>query len=360
MGVLLNLITSKTPQIVEKYYSNGINIFMVKILSNISSILPFSLFEIFIYVGAIATLSYFIYCIFNITKNPKKTLYYLKNMILNIISIFGIIYFLFIILWGINYNRMDLEDSLIEDYNKTKNLNIKKVEYDNENLKQLYKFLINQCNETREKVYEDENKVMKCDSNIKNVLKRATKGYDNVHILNLNEKGTYGTAKYILNSSLLCYTGITGIYSPFTGEANVNVASPDIYIPFTTLHEMAHQRGYASEDEANFLAYIACINNEDYDFQYSGYLLALKYTASALAKVDYNALVSANNDLSSSVINDLNHSSEFWKKFEGKVNEVSDDMNSNYLKANGVKEGTLSYGKVVNLLLTYYSLYGFK
>ncbi|MPN21984.1 hypothetical protein SDC9_169366 [bioreactor metagenome] len=123
---------------------------------------------------------------------------------------------------------------------------------------------------------------------------------------------------------------------------------------------MAHQRGYASEDEANFLAYIACINNEDYDFQYSGYLLALKYTASALAKVDYNALVSANNDLSSSVINDLNHSSEFWKQFEGKVNEVSDDMNSNYLKANGVKEGTLSYGKVVNLLLTYYSLYGFK
>lgn len=360
LGVLLNLITSKTPQIVEKYYSNGINIFMVKILSNISSILPFSLFEIFIYVGAIATLSYFIYCIFNITKNPKKTLYYLKNMILNIISIFGIIYFLFIILWGINYNRMDLEDSLIEDYNKTKNLNIKKVEYDNENLKQLYKFLINQCNETREKVSEDENKVMKCDSNIKNVLKRATKGYDNVHILNLNGKGTYGTAKYILNSNLLCYTGITGIYSPFTGEANINVASPDIYIPFTTLHEMAHQRGYASEDEANFLAYIACINNEDYDFQYSGYLLALKYTASALAKVDYNALVSANNDLSSSVINDLNHSSEFWKQFEGKVNEVSDGMNSNYLKANGVKEGTLSYGKVVNLLLTYYSLYGFK
>lgn len=360
LGVLLNLITSKTPQIVEKYYSNGINIFMVKILSNISSILPFSLFEIFIYVGAIAILSYFIYCIFNITKNTKETLYYLKNMILNIISIFGIIYFLFIILWGINYNRMDLEDSLIEDYNKTKNLNIKKVEYDNENLKQLYKFLINQCNETRDKVSEDENKVMKCDSNIRHVLKRATKGYDNVHILNLNEKGTYGTAKYILNSNLLCYTGITGIYSPFTGEANINVASPDIYIPFTTLHEMAHQRGYASEDEANFLAYIACINNEDYDFQYSGYLLALKYTASALAKVDYNALVSANNDLSSSVINDLNHSSEFWKQFEGKVNEVSDDMNSNYLKANGVKEGTLSYGKVVNLLLTYYSLYGFK
>ena len=122
---------------------------------------------------------------------------------------------------------------------------------------------------------------------------------------------------------------------------------------------MAHQRGYGSEDECNFLAYIACINNEDYDFQYSGYILALKYTASALAKVDYDALVSLNGELSSSVINDLNYSREFWKQYEGKVNEVSDNMNSNYLKANGVEEGTLSYGKVVNLLLVYYSLYGF-
>lgn len=358
IGFLLNLITSQTPQIVEKYYSNGINIYMVKFLSKISSILPFSLFEILIYIGVLVIIIFLIYSIIYILKNPKKILSYLKNSLLNIVSLVGIIYFLFIVLWGINYNRMDLQDSLIKDYNNTKQ-HIKKVEYDNSDLIELYKFLLERCNEVRSQVSEDEHNVMRCNSDYKDVFKRASSAYSSVAILDLDKKGTYATPKPIINSKQLCYTGITGIYSPFTGEANVNIASPDIYIPFTTLHEMAHQRGYASEDEANFLAYIACINNLDYDFQYSGYIMALKYTSSALAKVDYNTLISINNDLSQSVINDLKNSSEFWQQYEGKVNEVSDSINNNYLKANGIEEGTESYGKVVNLLLTYYSLYGF-
>ena len=359
VGIFINFITSKIPTMVEKYYSNGINIYIVKVLSKISSALPFSLFEILIYICILSILIFLIYSIIYIIRKPRKILVYLKNSILNTISIVGIIYFIFVILWGINYNRVDLEDSLITYYNSAEDKNIKNIDYDNDDLIKLYKFLIEKCNETRLKVSEDENNVMKCNLDYKDVLKRATNAYSNVSILNLNKKGIYATAKPILNSNLLCYTGITGIYSPFTGEANINVSSPDIYIPFTTLHEMAHQRGYASEDEANFLAYLACINNKDYDFQYSGYILALKYTSSALAKIDYNSLINANRNLSQSVINDLNNSNEFWRQYEGKVNEVSDNINNNYLKANGIKEGTISYSKIVNLLLTYYSLYKF-
>lgn len=359
LSILINIIAGKIPSLVEKYYSNGINIYIVKIMSKIFSIFPCSIFEILIYISLLSVLVFLIYSIYYIMKKPNNILSYLKNSFLNIISIVGIVYFLFVVLWGLNYNRMNLKDSLIVDYNKSHNENIKDVDYDKEDLINLYKFLIEKCNDIRAEVLEDEQKVMKCNTDYKEVLNRANNGYENVSILNLNKRGSYAPAKPILNSNLLCYTGITGIYSPFTGEANVNTGVPDIYIPFTTLHEMAHQRGYGSEDECNFLAYIACINNEDYDFQYSGYILALKYTASALAKVDYDALVSLNGELLSSVINDLNYSREFWKQYEGKVNEVSDNMNSNYLKANGVEEGTLSYGKVVNLLLVYYSLYGF-
>ena len=343
---------------VEKYYSNGINIYMVKLMSKIFSIFPFSVFEILIYALALSILVFFIYSIYYIAKNPKKFLFYLKNSFLNIISIAGIIYFLFVVLWGINYNRMDLKESLIADYNVSHNEKIKDVNYNEDDLINLYKFLVEKCNDTRIKVLEDDNQVMKCDTDYKDVLERANRGYENVNILDLDKRGTYATAKPILNSKLLCYTGITGIYSPFTGEANVNIAVPDIYIPFTTLHEMAHQRAYSSEDECNFLAYIACIKNKDYDFQYSGYILALKYTASALAKVNYDEFKYISSKLSQSVKNDLRNSSDFWRQYEGKINEVSDNMNNNYLKANGVKEGTASYGKVVNLFLIYYSLYG--
>lgn len=205
------------PAMVEKYYSNGINIYIVKALSKISSVLPFSLFEILIYIFILSILIFLIYSIIYIIRNPRKILVYLKNSILNIISIVGIIYFLFVILWGINYNRLDLEDSLITYYNSSEEKNIKNINYDNDDLIKLYKFLIEKCNETRLKVSEDENNVMKCNLDYKDVLKRATNAYSNISILNLNKKGIYATAKPILNLNLLCYTGITGIYSPFTG-----------------------------------------------------------------------------------------------------------------------------------------------
>ena len=107
-GIILNFITSKTPKLVEKFYSNGVNVYMIKCLSKISSILPFSLFEILIYILFIVFLILLSCLIYNVIKNPKKILYFFKDFILNIISIMGVIYFLFIILWGINYNRMDL------------------------------------------------------------------------------------------------------------------------------------------------------------------------------------------------------------------------------------------------------------
>ena len=126
-GIILNFITSKTPKLVEKFYSNGVNVYMIKCLSKISSILPFSLFEILIYILFIVFLILLSCLIYNVIKNPKKILYFFKDFILNIISIMGVIYFLFIILWGINYNRMDLQSSLIEDYNKKNNSTIKTV-----------------------------------------------------------------------------------------------------------------------------------------------------------------------------------------------------------------------------------------
>ena len=201
---------------------------------------------------------------------------------------------------------------------------------------------------------------MKTNSDYKGIIKRASLGYENITYIFPSISGNYGNAKYILSSNLMCYTGITGIYFPFTGEANVNVGVPDLYIPSTTLHEMAHQRGYASEDEANFIAYLASINHPHIDFKYSGYILALNHTANAIYKADYEVYAELSKNISEGVLNDLRNNSEFWDKYEGKIDEISNDINNTYLKANGVSEGVKSYGKMVDLLLTYYKLYTFK
>lgn len=356
ISLLLNFLASKFPYFIETFYTQGINKITVQLLSKISGIIPFSIYEFTIYTVIIFSLYFVIYSLYLIFSNKHRFKIYMVKSITNFLSIVSIAYFLFLILWGFNYNKLPLETILIDRYNKTNDKSITKVEYNNENLIELYKYLIDKTNETRELVLEDNNHVMKSNSDYKDVIKRANTGFNNISSIIPNLDGYYGNAKYILYSKLMCYTGITGIYFPFTGEANINKATPDFSIPSTTLHEMAHQRGYASEDEANFIAYLASINHSDVDFIYSGYRLALHHTSNALRNVDFDAYKELSRNLSEDVINDIKNNNEFWSKYEGEINNLSDNFNNSYLKANGVKEGTKSYGKMVDLLLTYYSL----
>ena len=82
-------------------------------------------------------------------------------------------------------------------------------------------------------------------------------------------------AKPIFFSRLQSRLGFTGVYFPFTGEANVNVDAPVCLLPATVAHEMAHQRMVASEQEANFVGILAAVTSGDPVYQYSGYLMGL-------------------------------------------------------------------------------------
>lgn len=357
IALLLNFIASKIPNIVEKYYSQVINKVIVQVLSKISGIFPFSLYEITIYIIVISVFLFLCSTVFTVFNKKKNLKAFLKNSILNILSIVSIVYFLFVVLWGINYNRIPLETTLINKYNLENSTSIKSKQHSVKELTKLYKFLVAKANEARRHTLQDKDGVVKSNTDYKGIINRAQLGYDNILDILPSVSGSYSKAKYVISSNLMCYTGITGIYFPFTGEANVNIAIPDLYIPCTVEHEMAHQRGFASEDEANFIAYITSIKHADIDFNYSGYILALNYTASALSKVDYDAYVEISAGISDSVRRDLKNESEFWKKYEGKIDKISNEFNDSYLKANGIVEGTQSYGKMVDLLLTYYELY---
>ncbi len=357
IALLLNFIASKIPNIVERYYSQVINKVIVQVLSKISGIFQFSLYEITIYIIVISVFLFLCSTVFTVFNKKKNLKAFLKNSILNILSIVSIVYFLFVVLWGINYNRIPLETTLINKYNLENSTSIKSKQHSVKELTKLYKFLVDKANEARRHTLQDKDGVVKSNTDYKGIINRAQLGYDNILDILPSVSGSYSKAKYVISSNLMCYTGITGIYFPFTGEANVNIAIPDLYIPCTVEHEMAHQRGFASEDEANFIAYITSIKHADIDFNYSGYILALNYTASALSKVDYDAYVEISAAISDSVRRDLKNESEFWKKYEGKIDKISNEFNDSYLKANGIVEGTQSYGKMVDLLLTYYELY---
>lgn len=166
---------------------------------------------------------------------------------------------------------------------------------------------------------------------------------------------TFGSrVKPVMLSEAMSYTHITGVYSYFTGEANLNVVFPDYSLPYTAAHELAHQRGIARENEANFIAFLVCIRSDDAYLRYSGYLNLYEYVASALYRADPQLYNDARSRLVTPVRQELRAYSAFFDKYrESTVSEVSGAINNSYLQLQGT-EGTRSYGLVVDLAVAYY------
>ncbi|MFL0248176.1 DUF3810 domain-containing protein [Candidatus Clostridium stratigraminis] len=336
--MLLNIITAKFPGLVEKYYSNTINKVIRQGLSYITSPFPSSFAEILLPLLIIILILF----IFLILINVRKAGFF--NRAVNLAVYVSILYILFMLLWGFNYNRYSFDK-------------IAGLKVENSSEKELYNLcedLINRANNLRAKVIEDSNGVMTFRGGFNNVFKREQMGFDAASKIYPELGGSYGPPKRILLSEPMSYTGITGIYIPYTGEANVNINETDFMLPCTAAHEMAHQRGFAREDEANYIAYVVCSMHPDVDFQYSGTMLALIYSMNALADTNYNDFKELRSKYSTGVLRDLNNDSKHWEKYKGNTEKITNKVNNTYLKSNGQQDGIASYGRMVDLLLAEY------
>ena len=165
----------------------------------------------------------------------------------------------------------------------------------------------------------------------------------------------WSRTKPVLCSPLLSYMHITGIYSFFTGESNINIDFPDYTVPFTAAHELAHQRGVAREDEANFVAFLVCISSEDPYIRYSGLLSVYEYTIDALYTADPVLCRASVAGLHDNILSEEQAYAEFFKKYRHNLAAtVSDATNNAYLQSQGAKEGARSYDMVVDLTVAFY------
>ena len=163
------------------------------------------------------------------------------------------------------------------------------------------------------------------------------------------------SVKSVMLSHPMSYTHITGVYTFFTGEANINVNFPDYTIPFTAAHELAHQRGIAREDEANFVAFLVCTASDDPYIRYSGYLNLYEYVASALYSADRMLYTQSYTALPTEVRAERTAYIQFFEKYsENLAANVSESVNNAYLQSLGAEAGTKSYGLVVDLAVAYY------
>lgn len=233
-------------------------------------------------------------------------------------------------------------------------------EHNDEELTKLYGALITKCNELAEQVPRDEHDCFELTCDFKEEARKAMK---NTAEMYPQLKGYYPKPKPICFSYFMSQTHTTGIYLPYTIEANYNNDMVKANLPSTVCHELSHLKGFMQEDEANFISFIAATHSDNTEFQYSGYLDALEYVHNTVYNNNVKDAYELTDNISEKVTNDWFRfmPENYWEDNADKeiistetVSEASTTFIDTNIRANGREEGIKSYSLVVNLILDYY------
>lgn len=335
---VIYLICFSNPVFVEYFYSRGIYPLLSRPLQTVAN-LPFSAAEILIYAFFAFLLSYivFIAASFFRPKGARIKTALFRFVLLAVLC--STMYASFIFSWSLNYARQPLSQTLGLDASPSSVHEL----YD------LCEKLAIRANHLRSMAGQDENGVFQMDKSkeeiniqVKSIYRSNAPPFMNLG-LDANVKG-------VATNGLLSNLNILGIYIPFTCEPNINMQMPDLYFASSALHEYAHYKGFAREDEANFIAYYISKDLEDTDFSYSSTMLALIHSLNQLENYDpflHHEICSL---LSDAIIRDLSNENIYWAQFKDS-RETVETINNNYLLCNNQKDGVQSYGRMVDLLI---------
>ncbi len=267
-----------------------------------------------------------------------------------VLAAFSFVYMIHTLLWGLNYNAGPMAEDI----------RLETAQYTLEELVEATEYYRDRANILAVQVNRDEQGNVGF-ADFDALAEKAREGFQTL---------TYDHSYPIFAGSTLpvkklgwadMYTsmGITGVTFGLTGEAAVNPQIPDVALPFTMCHEMAHRMCIATERDANFAAFLACSVHSDVEFEYSAYFMAYRYCYNALASVNTQASSAAAARIASGVTdylqNDLAYYNSFFisKRSTG-ATKVADTMNDTYLKVSGDESGVASYGEVCDLLVNWH------
>lgn len=249
----------------------------------------------------------------------------------------------FCLLWGVNYWTDGFQDQ--------SGIYAQPVAL--EDLRAVTAYFAERTAETAEDVARDEHGLFAVPR--EEILANSVRAYEGITeafpFLAFDDPGV----KPMAFSRLMSALDFTGFYSSFTGESNVNVDSPACMLPSTIAHELAHQRGFASEQECNFLAVLASTTCADPAYRYSGWLIGYVYLGNALYSQDPEGYLAIRETLPEEVQLDLAYNNAYWAQFQDTpVQKASNKVYDGLLKSYGDERGIQSYGMVVDLLVVYY------
>lgn len=337
MFLLIQLILLKIlaffPETVERFYSNGLYIWLSKCSRFLLGRIPFS-------VGDIVYSFVVLYGIYWLYKNRKVPW---KVKVWPLLSFISVAYFLFHLLWAFNYYRVPLFEKM----------KIKR-EYTEQELVVFTENLITKTNAIHIAITNDREKKVTNPYSQDSVFKLTQNGYDQLAKENAYFEYKIPSQKKSLLSLPLTYMGFGGYLNPFTNEAQVNDKLPMYGFPNVVCHEMAHQIGFGSESECNFIGFLAGVKNEDLYFQYSALSNALRYCMSNIGMKNEKEFDRLKVKINPGIIKNYRESETFWQQYDTLIDKAFHTFYDQYLKSNQQEEGIDSYSKFVDLLVNYY------
>lgn len=343
-------IAARRSTVFAEWYSTHIYRALVTSVGRVVGFLPFSVYELLIICG-IALLFFIIYRIVYliIKKRGRRILTLFARVLALLLTVLA----LFTVNCGINYHRIP--------FSYYSGLTITKQSTDM--LIELCRSLIDEANALVPYIDTVEAPDDADGTHYGSIFSLDNTDTHNEAVLAMNKlgeiypvlSGFYPNPKPVLFSKVMSYEFITGVYS-FTIEANYNSDVPDYVKAYTICHELSHLRGFMREDEAGFIAYLACIHSDNVNMQYSGILNALSYVLNSVySNCGATVYTELYRSMDTQLMRDYYYDSKYWDKFKTPVAEVADAVNNAYLVANAQTDGVKSYGRMVDLLLAYYS-----
>lgn len=324
------------PDWVENFYSTGIYPWISQFFRSLFGWIPFSMGEI---IYTLLVLLVFRYILRNRRKIKTKPLVFLRDNIM----VLAVFYFTFHLVWGLNYYRKPLSETLaIEE----------KATYDD--IKNLTKILVTKTNALQQQITKDSTQKVDVPYDRNEIFERTIASYNDLEGQIPLLAYRRPSVKKSMFSILSSYMGIGGYLNPFTNEAQVNRKTPLFRFPVVVGHEIGHQIGYSAENETNLIGYLVTAKNQDIYFQYAASAYALAYCLNAIHRTDEKAFEEFYENLNEGVRKNYRELQDFHKTYENPFEPIFTSIFSAFLKANNQADGVQSYSRVVHLLVGYH------
>ncbi|WP_088342132.1 DUF3810 domain-containing protein [Robiginitalea sediminis] len=327
---------SANPTWVERYYSLGLYPYLSGFFRWLYGWVPFSVGDL-LYLGVGA------WVLVRVWRYRSRLKSDFWQLLRDAIAAFAVVHFTFYLLWGMNYFRQPLRETMALE-----------EAYTQSELKAFTQALAKATNALQRELAGDSLQPVAVPYSRAEIQEKTIEGYRDLEARFPELAYRRPSLKPSLISGALSYMGYGGYLNPFTGEAQVNARLPLFRYPVVCGHEVGHQLGYSAENETNFIGYLVSVYHPDPYFRYSATAFALSYCLSELHANSPERAKEVLDSLTPGVRANYQEVRDFWESYANPLEPVFKAVFNTYLEANRQKDGIRSYNRVVSLMLAYH------